>query len=241
MIGEPFDFESVDFVTSDHHFGHARIIELASRPFGAVDEMNAAMVDRWNALVGPGDVVLHLGDLALGPIEQSVALTAQLNGRRLLVPGNHDRVSPATQSQRAIERFRSIYEDAGWTILPEVLDGSRRGTRLLASHYPYAGDTTGVERHRSHRPVDTGIPLLHGHTHERDFGPHGSQEFHVGVDAFDFAPIPFELIDAWLEDLRREEEEIAAIVRERTAAGESTSLDDLARRFGVELDGRSDQ
>ena len=236
-----FDFDAVDFVTSDHHFGHARINELAGRPFSSVDEMNAAMIERWNALVGPDEVVLHLGDLALGPIEESIALTAKLNGRRFLVPGNHDRVSPATQSIRAIERFRAVYEAAGWTMLPEILEGTRGGTRILASHYPYAGDTTGVERHRSHRPVDTGIPLLHGHTHERDFGPHGSHEFHVGVDAFDFAPIQLELIDAWLEDLRREEEEIAAIVRERTTAGESTPLDDLARRFGVDLDGRSEQ
>lgn len=230
-----FDFDAVDFVTSDHHFGHARISELAGRPFSSVDEMNAVMIERWNALVKPDDVVLHLGDLALGPIDQSVELTSQLNGKRLLVPGNHDRVSPATQSNRAVERFRPIYEGAGWTILPEVLDGSRRGTRLLASHYPYAGDTTGVERHSTHRPVDSGIPLLHGHTHEHDFGPHGSHEFHVGVDAFDFAPIQFELIDAWLADLRLEEESIAAIVRERTASGESTSLDELAREFGVDL------
>lgn len=185
--------------------------------------------------------MLHLGDLALGPIEQSVALTAQLNGRRLLVPGSHDRVSAVTQSHRAIERFRPMCENAGWTILPEILGVFRKGTRLLASHYPYAGDTTGVERHRSHRPVDTGIPLLHGHTHERDFGPHDSHEFHVGVDAFDFAPIPCELIDVWLGGLRREEEEATAIVGEGTAAGESTALDDLTRRFGVELDGRSEQ
>ena len=233
--GTGFDFDAVDFVTSDHHFGHARISELADRPFVSVAEMNAVMIERWNALVKPGDVVLHLGDLALGPIEQSVALTAQLNGTRLLVPGNHDRVSPATQSNRAVERFRPLYEGAGWTVLPEILEGTRHGVRLLASHYPYAGDTTGVERHSSHRPIDTGIPLLHGHTHEHDFGPHDSHEFHVGVDAFDFAPIQFELIDAWLEDLRREEEEIAAIVRARTAAGESTPLDDLALRFGVDL------
>jgi calcineurin-like phosphoesterase family protein len=205
-----FDFDAVDFVTSDHHFGHARISELAGRPFTSVDEMNSVLIERWNNLVGPDDVVLHLGDLALGPIEQSVSLTSRLNGRRLLVPGNHDRVSPATQSQRAIERFRAMYEDAGWTILPEILDGSRRGARLLASHYPYAGDTTGIERHSSHRPVNTGIPLLHGHTHEHAFGPHGSHEFHVGVDAFNFAPIQFELIDAWLEDLRREEDEMGS-------------------------------
>lgn len=233
---KPFNFDSVNFVTSDHHFGHARISELAGRPFASVDEMNAVMIERWNALVKPGDVVLHLGDLALGPIENSVALTAQLNGKRLLVPGNHDRVSPATQSNRAIERFRPLYEDAGWTVLPEILDGIRHGTRLLACHYPYTGDTTGAERHSSHRPSNTGIPLIHGHTHEHEFGPHGSHEFHVGVDAFGFAPVEFELIDAWLEDLRREEEVIAELIRRRSAVGDSTPLDELTHKLGVNLD-----
>ncbi|WP_344818301.1 hypothetical protein [Microbacterium soli] len=196
-----FDFDAVDFVTSDHHFGHVRISELAGRPFSSVDEMNAVMIERWNALVGPDDVVLQLGDVALGPIEDSVRLTAQLNGRRLLVPGNHDRVSSATQSKRAIERFRPLYEQAGWTVLPELLDGTRSGKRLLASHYPYSSDTTGPDRHTRHRPADEGIPLIHGHTHEHDFGAHGTHEFHVGVDAFGFEPVPFSAIDAWLRSL----------------------------------------
>lgn len=194
-----FGFDAVDFVTSDHHFGHARISELAQRPFASVEEMNATMIERWNAIVGPDDVVLHLGDLALGPITESIALTAQLNGRRFLVPGNHDRISPATQSNRAVERFRPLYEDAGWSILPEVLAGTRHGRRLLASHYPYSGDTTGMDRHGKHRPTDHGIPLIHGHTHERRFGAHGTHEFHVGVDAFGFAPVEFAVVDAWLE------------------------------------------
>ena len=128
-----------------------------------------------------------------------------------------------------------MHEDAGWSVLREVLEGTCHGTRILASHYPYAGDATGVERHHAHRPVDTGIPLLHGHTHDREDGPHGSHEFHVGVDAFSFAPVQFELIDAWLEDLRREEGGTAAIVRERTGSGGSTSLDELARSIGVDL------
>lgn len=195
-----FDFDAVDFVTSDTHFGHARISVLTGRPFATVAEMDAALVDRWNRIVPPDAVVLHLGDLALGPILESVALTGRLNGRRYLVPGNHDRVSPATQSRRAIERFTPIYEQAGWTLLPEILEGTRRGIRLLASHYPYVGDTTGFERHRSHRPVDFGLPLVHGHTHAHDHGAHGRQ-FHVGIDAFGFAPIPFELIDDWLASL----------------------------------------
>lgn len=230
-----FDFDQVDFVTSDTHFSHARIIELAERPFSSVEEMDAELIRRWNETVGPDDVILHLGDLALGPIAESLPLTAQLRGRRLLIPGNHDRVSPATQTTRAIERFAPLYEEAGWTILPEVVSGTRTGSRILASHYPYSGDTQGDDRHIAHRPVDHGIPLLHGHIHDRENGPIGHQ-FHVGVDAFGFAPIPMSLVDAWLEDLRREEEEIAAIVRERSAAGPSTPLSEVAERLGINLD-----
>lgn len=43
------------------------------------------------------------------------------------------------------------------------------------------------------------------------------------------------LIDAWLEDLRREEEENAAIVRERTAARRGAPLSEVAERLGIVL------
>lgn len=195
-----FDFEMVDFVTADSHFSHVRISELAARPFRNVEEMNAELIRRWNDAVGPEDTVLHLGDLALGPIEESVALTSQLNGRRFLVPGNHDRVSPATQTRRAIERFTPAYEQAGWVLLPEVVRGTRGDHTLLASHYPYFGDSHDQERHTSHRPVDRGVPLIHGHTHARDRGPEGHQ-FHVGVDAFNFTPVRMGVIDSWLASL----------------------------------------
>ena len=131
-----FDFDQVDFVTSDTHFSHARISELADRPFSTVAEMDAALIGRWNDVVAPDSVVLHLGDLALGAIAESLPLTAHLHGRRLLVPGNHDRVSPATQSKRAIERFLPMYEAAGWEILPEVIEGTRGGYRIIASTIP---------------------------------------------------------------------------------------------------------
>ena len=124
-----FDFDQVNFVTSDTHFSHARIIELAGRPFTSTEDMDAELMRRWNQTVGPDDVVLHLGDLALGPIAESLPLTTQLHGHRFLVPGNHDRVSPATQSKQAIERFTPLYEEAGWTLLPEVVSGTRAGTR----------------------------------------------------------------------------------------------------------------
>lgn len=199
-----FDFDQVDFVTSDTHFSHARIGELAGRPFSSLEEMDAELIRRWNDVVEPEDVVLHLGDVALGPILQSLPLTAALNGRRLLVPGNHDRVSTATQTRSAIERFTPKYEEVGWTVLAEVIQGSRAGCPLIASHYPYRGDSQEIDRHTSRRPVDNGLPLIHGHTHSRSNGPNGNQ-FHVGVDAFDYAPIPFSRIDAWLGGFRGEE------------------------------------
>lgn len=199
----PFDFDAVEFVTADSHFGHARIVELAQRPFASLAEMDAEMVRRWNAVVGPEDVVLHLGDLALGELEVSLGMTSALNGRRLLVPGNHDRVSPARQSMRAVERFRPLYEEAGWDVLPETIQGVRRGRELLASHYPYRFGEPPAGRRKPHAPRWSGLPLIHGHTHVRDRGAEGYQ-FHVGVDAFEFAPVHFEVIDAWLAGLSEE-------------------------------------
>lgn len=121
---------------------------------------------------------------------------------------------PATQSKRAIERFLPMYEAAGWEILPEVIEGTRHGYRIIASHYPYAGDSQEQDRHTSHRPRwNDGIPLLHGHTHARDHGPNGHQ-FHVGVDAHDFAPIPFSVIDGWIQSLPGIETRLQTAVRE---------------------------
>ncbi len=98
-----FDFDQIDFVTSDTHFSHARISELAERPFGTAAQMDVELIRRWNDTVAPESVVLHLGDLALGRIAESVPITAQLHGRRFLVPGNHDRVS-ARDAEQACHR-----------------------------------------------------------------------------------------------------------------------------------------
>lgn len=196
-----FDFDQVDFVTSDHHFGHARIIELAERPFASLDAMHGELIAAWNSVVGPDDVVLHLGDLALANREESIGITAALNGRKLLVPGNHDTISSVyrcSESHKA--RTRELLDRWGWQVLPETLVGTRVGRHLLASHYPYRGDSQPDERHVDARPVDEGLPLVHGHTHDRERGAYGHM-FHVGVDGNGFAPVPMTVIDRWLEAL----------------------------------------
>lgn len=196
-----FAFDEIDFVTSDHHFGHVRIIELAERPFSSLEAMHAEFIAAWNRIVGPEDVVLHLGDLALGNRQESIGVTAALHGTKLLVPGNHDTISSVYRCSAAHkQRTRDLLEQANWQVLPEILVGTRRGHDVLASHYPYRGDSQTEERHLDARPIDRGLPLLHGHTHDRDHGPHGRM-FHVGVDGNAFTPVPMTVIDQWLETL----------------------------------------
>jgi calcineurin-like phosphoesterase family protein len=77
--------------TSDTHYDHANIIRYCSRPYADVREMNRAMLDNWNARVGVGDTVYHLGDFHMGNRNRIREFRARLNGRIVLVRGNHDR------------------------------------------------------------------------------------------------------------------------------------------------------
>ena len=51
------------YFTSDQHFGHFNIIRLSRRPFLTDEEMDAALLARWNAKVKGDDTVYVLGDL----------------------------------------------------------------------------------------------------------------------------------------------------------------------------------
>lgn len=51
------------FYISDWHYGHANVIAFDNRPFKSLLEMDEALVDRWNAVVSPGDIVYVLGDM----------------------------------------------------------------------------------------------------------------------------------------------------------------------------------
>ena len=77
--------------TSDLHFGHVNIIQYSGRPFTDVDQMNTSLIDRWNALVQPGDDVWVLGDVAMGHIADTLPLVGRLAGYKRLLAGNHDR------------------------------------------------------------------------------------------------------------------------------------------------------
>ena len=45
------------FFIADTHFGDGAILRYENRPFSSVQEMNSAMIERWNAAVGSEDGV----------------------------------------------------------------------------------------------------------------------------------------------------------------------------------------
>jgi calcineurin-like phosphoesterase family protein len=84
---------TMDYVTSDNHFGHENIIHYRKRPFSNAQEMDDAMITNWNLTVGVEDTVFHLGDFTFGGRESALWYLRQLNGHIVMLTNrkHHDR------------------------------------------------------------------------------------------------------------------------------------------------------
>jgi calcineurin-like phosphoesterase family protein len=145
--------------TSDNHFSHVRINELAGRPFSSVEEGNEVMVENWNRVVSPTDDVWVIGDFVMGQKSETLSIVSRLNGNIFLVPGNHDGVF--SQSKKR-EEWKIKYNDVGITILPEQMTIKINGLMVDVCHFPYRGDSHFEDRYADLRPPDNGRFLIHG-------------------------------------------------------------------------------
>ncbi len=119
------------FFTGDTHFNHGNIIKYCARPFASVEEMNRAMIERWNAVVGPEDTVYHLGDFALGKASDWQAILRGLNGaRKILICGNHDR-NHRQMLEGGFDEAHEKLEWNGWMLQHHPIDTNRK---LLCGH-----------------------------------------------------------------------------------------------------------
>jgi calcineurin-like phosphoesterase family protein len=75
------------FLTSDTHLNHGNIATYCDRPSNFTD----MIIKRWNERVRWEDTVIHLGDVAIGPRGLVENQIRNLNGRKILIRGNHDR------------------------------------------------------------------------------------------------------------------------------------------------------
>jgi len=149
--------------TADTHFGHARIIDLCGRPFSSVHDMNEAMIDRWNAIVSPRDVVWHLGDFAFADHQKYFS---RLNGEKHLIRGNHDQ--------------RGRMKSAKWQSVSDLKEVTVNDSTVVLCHYAL----------RTWNRAHYGSIHLYGHSHGKL--PPTFNSLDVGVDCWQYAPVSLE-------------------------------------------------
>lgn len=171
--------------TSDWHIGHDRIRFLANRPFSSVEEMNEEIIRRHNSVVSPVDVVYVHGDVCLGKITETLPLVDRMNGYKILIPGNHDRVWHDNKPAY-IERFMVEYLKVFQEVWSEDCY-SHEGFRM--THLPFEGDSHHDDRYAESRPTPAypGQWLLNGHVHEKWLKK--GHMINVGVDVWNFYPV----------------------------------------------------
>ena len=157
--------------------------------------MNEMLVKNWNETVSPDDVVVHCGDVALGPIRDSLEYIRRLNGYKILVTGNHDRNFRLGKRSAGLEpeQWDAEYIAAGFAEVHINYGAVIDGIMFAVSHFPYDGDSHDGDRFEIARLFDDGTPLIHGHTHSHghplSHSRKGSTQIHVGVDAWGYRPV----------------------------------------------------
>lgn len=160
------------WITSDSHFNHANVVKFNNadgtplRPWNDCLEMTEALISNWNECVKEDDMIIHLGDIAFGGQEKFHQLMPRLNGKKVLVLGNHD--------TRTIPEYLMYFEDVRSLIeIP---------TKAILTHIP-------VHESQLRRFGKN----CHGHTHSnRIQTPDGSIDeryINVCVEQTDYRPI----------------------------------------------------
>lgn len=185
--------------TSDLHFGHVHILEYTGRPWNTLHEMHEGLIERWNYHVEQYDTVVIQGDFAMGDRSLNVPYATRLNGNKIFLPGNHDHCWHG--GKKTWRDWLDFYGNYFYVI---TLDPGQ-----LTYEYPLTEDITVElshfprvdakdrydERYKTWRPpMDGPHWLLHGHTHSKERVRPEARQIHIGVDAWDYAPVALEQI-----------------------------------------------
>lgn len=188
MIKQKYNKEEAKhlFFTSDTHFYHESIIRLCNRPYSTVEEMNNDLIHKWNSVVGPDDIVFHLGDFSWCGSDKTKKICEQLNGHKCLILGNHDH-------EKMYNAYLKLFDLGVYQQL--LLNIDNRNVYL--NHYPflcYAG---------TYRNSKDMVWQLYGHVHS---GPGATgldlprleycfkTQYDVGVDNNNYTPISWEQV-----------------------------------------------
>ena len=151
------------WITSDLHFSHKNIMKYSPtyRQFQDVDAMNEGIVAAWNNDVQPEDTVYILGDVAFCSATKAVDFLTRMNGKKILIEGNHD-VKLVKD-----ETFRSCFEE-----IHKYHEITYNKTLICLFHFRI------FEWNQCHR----GSIHLYGHAHGNG-GETDNRSMDVGFDA----------------------------------------------------------
>ena len=163
------------YVVSDTHFFDEHLLGIdnfAPRPFNSVDEMNTTIINNWNSRVTDNDVVYHLGDIAVNYTkpprigdQQVLSVLRELNGRLVLIKGNHDRRDLfkflASHNYQVAGHPKFEFHDVGKLI-------KYNHQQLYMTHYPMM------------MGIAPQILNLHGHIHH--YMVPSAHNINVGID-----------------------------------------------------------
>ena len=168
------------YLTSDLHFNHVNILkyEPVSRPFETLEEMNEKIISNWNAVVKPEDTVYVLGDMAMGTVDASRDCIERLNGKIVLIRGNHD-------SPKRIE----MYKELGIEV-HDIFYLNYKGRYFILCHFPIASE----EFIKMVIKDNSEVVNLYGHVHSNAPKGYVNGTYHVGMDTNDLTPISIQQI-----------------------------------------------
>lgn len=141
------------FVTSDLHLGHTNIIKYCDRPFKSLQHMNETLIERWNSRVGDDDVIYHIGDFCFRNSydgDKGTRITAKewlerLNGRIILIKGNHDKNNTV---KTTIKSLQIEYDDLKINLVHDPLEADLRYKLNLVGHVHQHWKVQRRKRHR---------------------------------------------------------------------------------------------
>lgn len=175
------------FVTADTHFGHAKSLSFvrpdgeALRPFSSAEEMDETMINNWNSVVSKYDTIYHLGDVVIP--RPSLKILARLNGRKILIRGNHD--------QGHLKDFSQYFEDVRGAFF--FRPGSDFLGGLIFTHIPvHPSCLSGHYKGNVHGH-------LHCHLIYTSEGQVDTRYFNACVERNNFTPVPIDKIKQYFK------------------------------------------
>ena len=150
------------FVTSDTNFFGQQFIAYAARPFEDVLDMNEHLIERWNEIVRPNDLVYHLGDFGTGPPDGLEEIHQRLEGKISIL---------RSHSENSLNSLLEL----GFALVADQIQLDYLGYLCIFTHKPLVS------------AYSEGILNLHGYEYSKvQFRP-GS--INISCDAWDYKPV----------------------------------------------------